>query len=402
MRAPAALLLAALGAAPAAPDDEDLRRVVEDMAHPLESPRTLYRWQSREAGKNLLKAGVFTKRLHDHLMGMDASGQSAGPGLYVAENPHSSSSSALKSESIIEVKLARGTKILDLTDPGIKQELVKRGVGRYYFEHVNPRVAIRFYEDWWVLKGREGVSFAPFTGEGLGIDDFVSIYEKITSPEARKTYTHAIKNELARRMEANASLLAGSDTPGLLGGKAKGRDFARHLEHGTLANFLREAPESLELLRDILIDNLDDILGTGLSGSGLEAAASLLAEGRASLGIDPSQAQIERFMGFLRPEHRTHLLRTALATPDASRLTPLLFDAIITGPSYPGRVDGLEKFIATHKGELRRLGLSPRKMRTALRFNRPGADSHRTSKAATCLRRILPFLGARALGPHRP
>ena len=151
-----------------------LRQLVEELAVPLHEKRIFYRWQSEESHDTLLKEGEFSKERLDYFM-KKKDGIYAGPGLYIAEDLHSSQHFGTH---IIQVEIDRGTKYIDLTDPKTLEKIWDEAhwVGELIPDIINDieerssNIAIKYNSQHWVLKTNEGINFQPFSAKGLPLN----------------------------------------------------------------------------------------------------------------------------------------------------------------------------------------------------------------------------------------
>ena len=166
---------------------------VEDLAHPLEQEATFYRWQSIESATRLLGAGTLTEEIYSYYLNNEDN--AAGPGLYVAGNPESSSSFCPESGcSLIEVRVAAGTLLLDTTSAEVVSALSEQGVTlSALFEGPPFRGMIRYNSalDWYVIKNRARVSFTPFDGSELSLQQMQLFFQRMV-PRAVATYAHQV------------------------------------------------------------------------------------------------------------------------------------------------------------------------------------------------------------------
>ena len=147
-----------------------LRQLIEELAVSLPENRVFYRWQSEESHDTLLKEGEFSKERLDYFM-KKKRGIAAGPGLYIAEDLHSSSDFGTH---IIQVEIDKGTKYIDLTDPETMEQItdsmrIDENIGEilYNLQKRSSNIVIKYSDQHWVLKANEGIKFQPFSAKGL-------------------------------------------------------------------------------------------------------------------------------------------------------------------------------------------------------------------------------------------
>ena len=183
------------------------REIIESLAKPLEERRVFYRWQSEKSRDTLIKEKKFTKERLKYFMRKDSNIQ-AGPGLYVAEDLHSSSNFG---ETIIQIEANKGVKYIDLTDQEILKKLRDKGVNVQDIYNLNPRIAIKYNSQHWVFKTRKKVTFRPFSAKGIPL-------EKLQGPafQKRSYFREIIRKDILKRAEKNLSNIIGSPFIGFL------------------------------------------------------------------------------------------------------------------------------------------------------------------------------------------
>ena len=137
-------------AAPAFAQSSKILKILQ-IADTLPEDKSFFRWQSKASGDNLVTHGKFDDKLYKYFMGMtvDRQTMAAGHGIYVCENPHSSSQfiRGYDSGSLIEVTLKKGTKFLDLTDSGTLSRLRSIGMTADDVYKLNPNLAVKYNGD---------------------------------------------------------------------------------------------------------------------------------------------------------------------------------------------------------------------------------------------------------------
>ncbi len=192
------------------------RKIIEEIAEEFSnSGKTFYRWQSRASGDNLLKNKEYTKKLHDYFMGMkiDRYHFAAGHGVYVSENPHSASEFIRGTDdgSLIVVEVSSKQKYIDLTNQSVLKKLSKHGISKDdVLFNTNPNVLVKYNKDhkWWVVKGRQGVQFKPFTGQGLKTGYLQNIYSKLEGGDkAKRIFRNSIRDDFVKRVKQDINLI---------------------------------------------------------------------------------------------------------------------------------------------------------------------------------------------------
>ena len=89
----------------------------------LDRDVTYYRWQSTTSGENLVGQGTLNEATNRYFMGLTRRAV-AGPGIYLASDALSSDEYLpLDGGNLVEVRIAKGTPLLDLTDDRVIQAL---------------------------------------------------------------------------------------------------------------------------------------------------------------------------------------------------------------------------------------------------------------------------------------
>ena len=207
------------------PDEQ--RVFLEKMATPLNEDKIFYRWQSRASGDTLIRSGSLDQKLFDYYMRMTGSSSdfAAGRGVYISENAHSSSQFVRgeDSGSIIEVRLAKGTKTLDLTNDRVKTALEQAGMQASDVYSLNPKVAVKYdgSNQWWVVKQPEGVTFAPFEGAHLTPEELFTDYKRLNGPKAKDIYRVAVVKTAKDIVKARPELGRDPSNHELLGAESQ-------------------------------------------------------------------------------------------------------------------------------------------------------------------------------------
>ena len=196
-----------------APDDDTKRKLIEKMATPLEEEKVFYRWQSKESGDNLLAAGKMTDAVHGYFMNMSITqgNFAAGRGVYMSENMHSASDYVGKDGlgSMIEVRLAKGTKTLDVSNGKIAYQLKQIGITPADVYRLDPNVAVKYdgANQWWVSKVKEGASFKPFNGHNRDLPTLAQDLDRITNV-AKPAFIRLVSPRIKEIMAKNPDSLA--------------------------------------------------------------------------------------------------------------------------------------------------------------------------------------------------
>ena len=161
---------------------------VAKYAHVLDDDRVYYRWQSTTSGENLARVGTMTDGLNRHFMDMQG-GTMAGPGVYVADKPLSSSAFLPKDGgNLVEVRVAKGTPVLNLMDPVVQTAMQQHGFEVHHLEHWRPGrggVMMQFTSTWFVGKDlTDRASFRMYPGPEHSAESLVTT---VHSAYAHKT-----------------------------------------------------------------------------------------------------------------------------------------------------------------------------------------------------------------------
>ena len=128
---------------------------LDEFARPLPADRVFYRWQSTTSGENLAKLGTLNAATNAHFMNMKDS-VTAGAGVYFAGSELSSSEYLpATGGNLLEVRIPKGTMILDLNDPATLKALRLADVdleALYAGAHASDGFVIKYTADWYVAK----------------------------------------------------------------------------------------------------------------------------------------------------------------------------------------------------------------------------------------------------------
>jgi hypothetical protein len=205
-----------------APSKRDL---IEAIATPLSEDAVMYRWQSKVSGDKLIEEKIFTDKLYSYFMAMkiDREHFAAGKGIYASENPHSSSRFVRGDDkgSLIEVRISKGTKAIDLSDSAVLAKLKANGLSKddVLFGEPQARVAVKYdaEEKWWVLKGQSGVTFRAFDGSNLKTSYLLNIFSRLDGNKPKLIYAQNVLSTLFKSVQETPSLLKREEVLQLLG-----------------------------------------------------------------------------------------------------------------------------------------------------------------------------------------
>ncbi|MCY4643712.1 MAG: hypothetical protein OXB88_03755 [Bacteriovoracales bacterium] len=185
--------------------DEEKRKIIESVAKSFDGKKIFYRWQSKKAGDNLLAAGEFTDELYDYFMGMDLNADhfAAGQGLYVSDNPYDSAIFIRGNDkgSLIQVEVDEKLKYISLSDPETLAVFDKFQIDRGDITRLKSRIAVKYHDTWWVIKGQEGVRFTPFTVKHLKAHEILKAYAMLAqeSPKGEKIFKDSLDMEFSKK-----------------------------------------------------------------------------------------------------------------------------------------------------------------------------------------------------------
>ena len=151
---------------------EQIKRI-ESLAFTLEEPMTFYRWEWNEQNaKQRIQDGEITPEYYQALLEKDR-GIKAGKGLYLSESASSSSELNL-SNALIEVEVAKGVRVLDIEanrDILLRARISEEDLYALEMDNLLLSDFREKIDDWWVLKGRTGVKFKPFSIQNASLQD---------------------------------------------------------------------------------------------------------------------------------------------------------------------------------------------------------------------------------------
>ena len=181
----------AIGPAPSRAGD------LKDLARPLEKDQIFYRWQSTASGEGLARLGTLNASTNAHFMNVK-DGVAAGSGLYFAGTPLSSSEYLPNlGGNLIEVKIPRGTMLLDLTDRMVAAELVSRDVAissLHAGEHAADGLVLKYSNDWYVGKNlTDRAHFQIYPGPDQTDQDVLSTWRQARATKEPEVIAQFVK-----------------------------------------------------------------------------------------------------------------------------------------------------------------------------------------------------------------
>ena len=185
--------------------DNEKRSFMESSARPFSEKRVFYRWLSREEARNLISQGEWGGSSYARYMRRADLSAVAGAGLYVAED---TASSSRYGPVLIQVEVEETAKYLNLLDEGIIKQLEEKGITAHEVYTLNPGVAVKYTDKWWVLKGRKGVKFSPFFGNGLSLRNLEESYIRMDERQ-KGFFKNAVKDTILKRADRDISVFFG-------------------------------------------------------------------------------------------------------------------------------------------------------------------------------------------------
>ena len=221
---------------------------IENLAEPLLEDKTFYRWQSETSKDNLLSAEELTSDLHNYFMSMktDPKRQAMGKGVYVAQDPVSSKDFG---ETLIEVEIKQGQKFLDITNPDIMRQLTAKGITVQNLKELPSSVIISYDNNFMVIKGREGVTFKPFSTQGISLEQLNLVIEDRPLVKNDATFRQAILDRFSNN--PGPILTTTNNSPFLkIVEKAQGKQYIQNTLHQVIENnSIQTLDEGARLLR---------------------------------------------------------------------------------------------------------------------------------------------------------
>ena len=199
------LCLLFIGSTFAEMSDKEKVEFIESLAEPSKEKKVFYRWQSETARQNLIETGEMTPELHTYFM--KQINNYSGAGFYISEDMASSSSFG---DTLMQVEIEPGYKLLDLMDPKIQKKLKENGISNdeiFHIFHLKVGVKDTRESGWWVLKAKEGVKFKPFSSQATGLSTLSEAYEKIEKEKQKAFFKSSVKEDILKRAETNSFVL---------------------------------------------------------------------------------------------------------------------------------------------------------------------------------------------------
>ncbi|MBF0362514.1 MAG: hypothetical protein HQK49_15960 [Oligoflexia bacterium] len=179
-------------------DISQQRKCIESFATTLLAPIKTYTWGNKKFHDPMSREIENSKKMERIKQIMANTSGRAGPGLYLAFGPRSSSQHF--NDSLLVVEIEKGAKYLDLKDPKIIQKIKKLGIDvNTVGSKIKPRVITRYDTDWLVAQTHENISFQELdVARDIACADFdplmnIKALSYIIS-KAKKEYIEKCKN----------------------------------------------------------------------------------------------------------------------------------------------------------------------------------------------------------------
>jgi len=143
-------------------EQQELIRKVMSLATVVAEERITYHFGKPAPCEKLLQSGTYTGEVFEKYSRLsERGGAVAGHGIYIAGNPYSSVE--YFNGGGLQVVLAPGTKMIDLTDSLTQKRMRELGVTRSDIYNLPLDAVVRYQDrsDWFVVKGATGVRFEP-------------------------------------------------------------------------------------------------------------------------------------------------------------------------------------------------------------------------------------------------
>ena len=298
-------------------EQQELMRKAMSLATPLTEERITYHYGKPAPCEKLVQSGTYTGEVYAKYSRLSEKGGAvAGHGVYIAGNPHSSIT--YFAGGGVQVVLAPGTPVIDVTDSGVQRRMHELGLTNSDIYNLPLDAVVRYSEgsDWFVVKGATGVRFEPIDFSRMSDADFSRFMEGIR-------FSIAV-DEVPQ--DLRASILARLNVPS----PDRGKHAARWFFSDSSTNLERFGELSAEARRDALdwlraqgkLANFFEEFPFDLSDANYASAASAAFDYLDGLGAEKSQVlsayllryphrSRDRFLG-LPPKLRPLAVRSAL------------------------------------------------------------------------------------------
>ena len=220
--------------------DEEKRAFIEGLARPFPEKRVFYRWQSETSRRTLMREKELTEERFKYFMNIRER-MMAGPGLYAADDLHSSK---MFGDTIMQIEVGTKMKYIDLTDSDTLKKLEKKGITERDVYQLKPKAAVKYYSQYWVFKAREGLRFQAFSSKGIPWNELNG------SALDKPFFREAIKDDVKNRIKAKGLLIHSAEEG--IGILSVARNYLKPEEKKQIVNKTIPLIKSAEEGRDIL------------------------------------------------------------------------------------------------------------------------------------------------------
>lgn len=158
---------------------------LESLTTVLDEDVVYYRWQSTQSGENLAKLGKLNAKTNQYFMSMKENVVS-GPGIYMALAPDDSSGYLpANGGNLIEIRVPKGTRFIDITDKETIEKMRQMGVDPHEaftkpksFE--NKPLVIKYKDTWLVARDLTGLAeFEMYPGKSVTLQSVREHFESV-------------------------------------------------------------------------------------------------------------------------------------------------------------------------------------------------------------------------------
>ena len=189
--------------------DHQTIKSIEQLARPA-GRKVFYKWLPDKFRKALIEAGEWSPELYEYYM-KKSRGHFAGSGFYVSE--HISAGYIPDSGNTLVQVEVKDCNCLDLSQMEVQNALKEENIDiqRLLNSELNPQIAIKYSSvgyDKWVLKGRRGMKFKPFSSEDISLHTLEESYREL--PWDRRSFFEAsIREDILNREQRDPTVLGG-------------------------------------------------------------------------------------------------------------------------------------------------------------------------------------------------
>ncbi|MBF0362895.1 MAG: hypothetical protein HQK49_17885 [Oligoflexia bacterium] len=186
--------------------EKEMIEEIIKLSKPLPSDKIFYTWTNKKSAQRRISEGVFTDQEYQKMLERAKNDPQrgihnralAGSGIYIAEDPYSSSiygSEIYTDEgALLEVKVDKGTPYIDLTMGNVVKELNEKGIKVEDVYKLNPAILVKYCleNDWWVVKTNQGIHFREVTGHNLTEDDLSNLPREFKYQTPKAIFRNAL------------------------------------------------------------------------------------------------------------------------------------------------------------------------------------------------------------------